>query len=362
MTKNKLVYWNMGFLKQAQKWIEKEHPLFLQEWEMLLKADLALSRRAGYATSSQSTLDRAEEFETVFHTQPLIPWIPFKEYPREDFDDCMYKSAQLIADKGKTIDFFWSGGLDSNAALLAFNELGLHKQLHVIMGGKLETPEMFEKVVKGRMDYTWEQTSSAEAFYGIAKLDEHLLCTCSEFDVMFGGKGNFAARGTKVKNPDSWEVKRRYYTARHGWGMSLNFKGDWVDINNYMPFVMQPPLEKWLCNFVLDDKMLYHDVSDDSWENKEGTWRTTGDAPNTPGQEWYKQVKMPLRDFLYKLTKDEYLCYHKPKLASMLRLRGRRAGRKDQAKSRILAITNGGDVVDINNFYDFDWPSYIVNF
>jgi hypothetical protein len=229
------------------------------------------------------------------------------------------------------------------------------------MGGVPESPEIFEELVKGRMDYTWEQTSSAEVFYGIAKLDEHILCTCSEFDIMFGGKGNFAATGTVVKNPDSWEVKRRYYTARHGWGMSLNFSGDWVDINNYMPFGMQPPLEKWLCNFVLDDKMLYHDVSDETWEDGTGSWRTTGDAPISAGQEWYKQVKMPLRDFLYKITKDEYLSYHKPKLASMLRLSGRISG-KVPIKKRILAITNDGKVVDADNFNNFDWPSYIVNF
>jgi hypothetical protein len=109
MIKNKLVYWNMGFLDTVEQWIKTEHPLFLQEWELLLKADLSLSHRAGYVTSSQSTLDRAGEFETVFHTQPLIPWIPFKEYPRKDFADCMFESAQLLADKGKTIDFFWSG-------------------------------------------------------------------------------------------------------------------------------------------------------------------------------------------------------------------------------------------------------------
>ena len=63
----------------------------------------------------------------------------------------MFESVStFIANSGKTIDFFWSGGLDSNVAMLiAFNELGLEKQLHVIMGGKLESPDLFEKIVRG---------------------------------------------------------------------------------------------------------------------------------------------------------------------------------------------------------------------
>ena len=84
---------------------------------------------------------------------PLINGFHFKEYPKQSFADCMFESAQSIANSGKTIDFFWSGGLDSNAMLLAFNELGLEKQLHVIIGGSLETPELFEKIIKGRIDY-----------------------------------------------------------------------------------------------------------------------------------------------------------------------------------------------------------------
>jgi len=355
---NRLVYWTLPFLETVEKWIQTEYPLFLQEWNILLKEDLVLSRRAGFSRSNQSTLDRAGQLETVFHTQTCVPWLPFAEYPRKNFSDCMFESAQLLADKGKTIDFFWSGGLDSTAALLAFNELGLHKQLHVIMGGKPESPELFEEVVKGRMEYTWDETSTADIFYGIAKPDEHVLCSCSEFDIMFGAKANFAGRGVKVKNPDSWEIKRRYYTGRHAWRNVINFSGDWVDIDNYMPFVMQKPLEKWLCNHVIDENMVYYDITDESWES--GEWFSTGYAPNALGQEHYKKCKMAVRDFLYKITKDEYLSYHKPKVASMVRLAGQRPG--SGGIHRILAITNAGEIVTSDNFHDFDWPSYIVNF
>jgi len=356
---NKLVYWKSPLIDNLENWIKKEHPHFLPEWDILLKKDLELSQRAGFNRSDNSTLDRKGKFNTIFHTQTLLPWIPFKEYPRESFSDCMFESAQLIADKGKTIDFFWSGGLDSTSALLTFNELGLHKQLHIIIGGKSESSEIFEKFIKGRIDYTiaegWDDTSNLHAFYGIARPDKHVLCSCNEFDIMFGGKAHFGGRGVKVENPYSWKIKRRYYTSRHAWNNSIDFKGDWVDIDNYMPFVMQPPLEKWLCNHVINENIIYYDPTDESWNHKD--WFSTGFSPNAPGQEHYKKCKMPLRDFLYMLTKDEYISYHQPKVASSVRLNPRGPS---PWYGRIHAITNNGDIVTNDNFYDFDWTNYII--
>ena len=62
---------------------------------------------------------------------------------------------------------------------------------------------------------------------------------------------------------------------------------------------------------------------------------------------------MPLRDFLYMLTKDEYISYQQPKQASMLKL--------VFDERRIIAITNDGDCVTRDNFHNFDWTKYIVN-
>ena len=142
----------------------------------------------------------------------------------------MFESVKLLADKGKTIDFFWSGGLDSTACLLAFNELGLHKQLHVIMGGAPESPELFEKVVKGRMDYSWDETATASVVFGLAKPDEHVLSSCAEFDPMFGGM--HAAVGPVIDGggtgavEQTWNTKRRYYISKETWRNMDNFSGE----------------------------------------------------------------------------------------------------------------------------------------
>ena len=149
-TKNKLVYYTKKFISDITKWISINHPLFVQEWEYYKEKHKECLYKTGYNPynfgSVVCLIDRKGEDQFLFNTNtPLIKWIPFQEYTKRSFADCMFESAQHIANSGKTIDFFWSGGLDSNAALLAFNELGLEKQLHVIMGGKLESPDLFEK-------------------------------------------------------------------------------------------------------------------------------------------------------------------------------------------------------------------------
>ena len=355
------------------RWVKKEHPHFYQEWSKLIERDIA--RKPFSATLREGenptrelmskgakialTLDRAGEHESLFHTHNLVPWIPLVEYPRKSFSDCMFESVKLLADKGKTIDFFWSGGLDSTACLLAFNELGLHKQLHVLIAGALESPELFEKVVKGRMDYSWDETATASVVFGFAKPDKHVLSSCAEFDPMFGGMHAtlgpdlFPMHGGGIGPVEqTWNTKRRYYLSKNSWRNMDNFSGDWVNIDNYMPICMQEPLEKWLCNHVIDENIIYWDITSDDWDYED--WWSKGVAPNAPGQEHYRKCKMPLRDFLYMLTKDEYISYQQPKQASMLKL--------DLSESRrIIAITNDGDCVTKDNFHNFDWTKYIVN-
>ena len=264
----------------------------------------------------------------------------------------MFETAQLIADEGKTIDFFWSGGLDSNAALLAFNELGLEKQLRILMGGRMESPDLFEKIVKGRMEYVWDETSTQAVVYGMARPDVNVLCSLGECDPMFGCKSNFAGRGIGVTDQfECWETKRRYYSSHNTWRYVTNFSGDWVDLDNYMPFVMQPPIEKWLCNHVVAGDMIYYDLTHDGW----GDWYKTGEAPNAPSQEYYKKCKMMIRDFIYEIIGDRYLAYEQPKVASGLRL-------NTESSLRVLAITGDGQIVTHENFDEFDWAEYIVDF
>ena len=351
--KNNLIFWSGDFSTKVKEWVDEKHPLFLQEWQQAIGEEEKYTIRSGHKPFNHGTLiDRAGEDHLTFYSKTCVDWVPFQEYPKTEFSDCMFETAQLIANKGKTIDFFWSGGLDSNAALLAFDEIGVQKQLRVIMGGRMESPELFEKIVKGRMEYVWDETSTQAVVYGLAQPDAHVLCSLGECDPMFGCKSNFAGRGVKVTDQfDCWETKRRYYSSHNTWRYATNFSGDWVDPDNYMPFVMQPPIEKWLCNHVAAGDMVYYDLTHDGW----GDWYTTGEAYGAPSQKYYKKCKMMIRDFIYQLTGDRDLAYEQPKVASGLRLMG-----GAPSTLRVLAITGDGQIVTHENFDEFDWPTYIV--
>jgi len=369
--KNKIVYYTREFINDITKWISINHPLFVQEWEYYKVKHKEYLYKTGYNpynfTSVSCLIDRKGEHEFLFNTNDaLIKWFPFQEYPKKSFADCMFESAQHIANSGKTIDFLWSGGVDSNAALLAFNELGLEKQLHVIMGGKLESPDLFEKIVKGRMDYTWDETGSKNATYGIPQPDKHILCSGAEAECLIGAKGTPATKGNTLENSvKCWEDRRRYYSAHHTWRYMANYSGDWVNTDNYMPFYMHESIEKWICNHTIAGDQVWYILESDDRALELGTpptleqwgddWLKTGESPMTSiGQQMYKKCKMMLRDFTYDITKDKNLSYEKVKTLSGIRL-------SLEKPLNVIAVTGEGHVIRHDNFNDFDWTPYIAN-
>ena len=381
-TKKEIVYWTREFQDNITNWLETNHPLFMQEWNYYLLLEKEILWNAGHNPYNYDYLtgliDRTGKDKFLFNTGLGIKWVPYQEYPKTNFADCMFEAAQNIADTGKTIDFFWSGGLDSTASLLAFNELGLEKQLHVIMGGKLESPDLFEKIVKGRMDYTWDETSSKSVLFSIAQPDKHVLCTSAEADLMFGDKGTLSARGNSLENSfDCWKNKRRYYSSNRSWRYISNFNGDWLDTDNYMPFYMQKSIEKWTCNHNISGDMVYFDITDESWGEPLLWHKGVGYNPDAIGQEHYKKCKMSIRDFIYDITKDKSLSYQKGKNVSAFRLSSEEIqdwislqdptwesspSSKELGKPlNVLAITGEGNVINRNNFNDYDWSSYIAN-
>tara|TARA_R110000744_G_scaffold308656_1_gene416695 strand:- start:46 stop:1125 length:1080 start_codon:yes stop_codon:yes gene_type:complete len=357
INKKELVYWTGQFRENITKWLGHNHSLFIQEWDYSIEQERKYLWKSGFNPydygSITGIIDRKGENKSIFNTNSLIKWVPFQEYPKTNFADCMFESAKNIADKGKTIDLFWSGGLDSTATLLAFNELGLEKQLHVIMGGELESPELFEKLVKGRIDYTWTHLGSN--FYSISQPDKHILCTACECDPLFGAKGTLSSRGNLPEDLfECWDTKRRYYSSMNTWRMVNNFNGEYLDNDNYMPFYTNESIEKWVCNHVISEDMVYYDLTHEGWGHSRSWHKNNGQLPNAPSQKYYLKCKMPIRDFIYDITKDKSLSYQMGKSVSTFKI-------LNEKPPNVLAITSEGTIINQNNFNDYDWTPYIAN-
>tara|TARA_Y100000361_G_scaffold112894_1_gene103216 strand:- start:6384 stop:7484 length:1101 start_codon:yes stop_codon:yes gene_type:complete len=347
----KLVFWTSDLINLINYKVQNSKPRVRDVWNLKQKIEKQYILRSGHKPFGHSVvIDRAKENTFSFKSKNILGWLPLQKYTNKKFDECMFETANLLASKGKTIDLFWSGGVDSNATLLAFNELGLQKQLHIIIGGKIESPELFKKIIKGRIDYTWVDSGVLNELTEVADPSKHILCSLAEVDPMFGCKSTTAGKGIVPKSLfDCWETKRRYFSSHNTWRWALNFKGDKVDLDNYMPFIMQKPLEKWLCNHALNGDMVYYDLTHEGW----GDWYETGEALDAPSQKYYQKCKMPLRDFTFKITKDRELSYNKPKVLSGVRLT------TTKNKFRVIAITEFGDIITKDNILDYDWLSFL---
>ena len=369
------MYWVAEFNDFVKDWLKFNAPDILDQfnYSLLLEKEI-------YWTTGRNTyrweITGAQDRNGKNSVYNVIPnkWIPFEEQPKRTFAECMFESAQDIANKGKTIDFFWSGGLDSNGVLLAFNELGLHKQLHVIMGGETESPELFEKIVKGRMDYTiTDETSNLATLYGISKPDKHLWTSGCESDLLLGCKSNMNGRGNP-RNEDylteeelkyRWNTNRRYNSSNRLYRYAENFDGDWIDINNHSTFYMHESLERWAINHVIDENMVYWDPCHEDYGDPLIWHRNIGYNESSAYHKYFLKCKMPLRDFIYSVTKDKFLSYQMGEGVSLFRLKYERVAdgqpprKKPNATMKNIAFLDDGTVVTRENFNDFDWTEYI---
>jgi hypothetical protein len=361
--KKELVWWTGDFNSLIKDWVINNKPDLLDSLNNSILLEKEMWLEAGFDayrfSSVTGLMDRKHKTQFMYNVKSPLEWIPYKEYPKQSFTDCMFDAAQSIASEGKTIDIFWSGGLDSNAMLIAFNELGLHKQLRIIIGGSPETPELFHKLIKGRIDYVIDETSTMTNTYGLAKPDEHVWTAGPEADLMFGAAANLHGVGIDIKDDvGSWNFKRRYNYTYRLFRMISNCNLNWVDIRNHKSFFTHPSIEKFAVNHTLSGEMVFYNLTSAGWDssNKPGAtqwFRTVGYGDkHAKNQKHYLTCKMPIRDFVYDFTKDKTISYHIPKVISVFRMKYDRPS--DPSVTRIqklmpplrnIAITGDGIVI-----------------
>jgi hypothetical protein len=376
--KKELVWWTGDFNSLIKDWVINNKPDLLDSLNNSILLEKEMWLEAGFDayrfSSVTGLMDRKHKTQFMYNVKSPLEWIPYKEYPKQSFTDCMFDAAQSIASEGKTIDIFWSGGLDSNAMLIAFNELGLHKQLRIIIGGSPETPELFHKLIKGRIDYVIDETSTMTNTYGLAKPDEHVWTAGPEADLMFGAAANLHGVGIDIKDDvGSWNFKRRYNYTYRLFRMISNCNLNWVDIRNHKSFFTHPSIEKFAVNHTLSGEMVFYNLTSAGWDssNKPGAaqwFRTVGYGDkHAKNQKHYLTCKMPIRDFVYNFTKDKTISYHIPKVISVFRMKYDRPS--DPSVTRIqklmpplrnIAITGEGIVITRENFSDYDWSMYML--
>ena len=369
MKKYNLVHWNRHFREYITSKIyqhfsipqnvtikdilkDDKYPEVKRIFQKLPKSRLDMAK-AGFDTGTPFNRKTNEQyvFNTSTHTLNM-PYVEYQHYPEWDMDDvtdAMMASAQILADTGKTIDLFWSGGLDSTGALIALNEI-CPKQLRVIIGIHTEYPEYYDKVVK-HLDHVIDDTGN---LMSIAKPDKHVYCPCGQGDELFGAPGiglkSIAIHtDTREKVLVNWELTREYKWATGGLRFMQEFDGDKMDMENHLQLYAQKPLEKWGINqhrrgleselFATIPPKAVH------WED-----------------EHYPKWKIPLRKFIYKYTKDKEYSFNKKKVMSLDRGQTNLQKYKHKRGYRVWAVLEDGNIITKDNIDQYDWKSFLYKF
>ena len=222
--------------------------------------------------------------------------------------------------KGKYIYVSWSGGIDSTLVLSEMLKITPKEQLVVIMDrhSVQEYPEFYKKYIDGQLRIT------AMDFYTDRPLEQAIqdgiVLTGHLLDPVFGSNNYSAMPQEKLeqKIPAFLSTLNRYSCLLYKKLIQAcprpieNVK----DLFWWMDYTLNYQSEElmWLLEIeeMKLDKNLFHFGSGPDWNNY---------AVSTPVEvKWqgydFRKFKQPLKDHLFKFTKDEYYTLEKIKMPS----------------------------------------------
>ena len=301
--------------------------------------------------------DRKGKNDYVYHMHNNLPYIEntyHKDIANMSFTDICIETAKQYKATDKIIDVFWSGGLDSTCMLLALLEV-CPDQLHIILNPqKNEYMDLFHKRVSN-ISHTF--VSTLPELYGTAKADTNIFTTAVQADLLFG----FFIDPNYLEKFQSYSLEQqlniqslgsRYNFSMFDVRFLSNTKLDTIDVDNHRPFFIQPLIEKFAVNYILDNKMIFHckGVRDP----------VTGTVSTKPT---YTQAKMPLRDCVAELSGDKEYAYKIEKKPSIRYsvggtpikdiLLAYKNLQKQLFDDTVLAITGEGVIIRGNNIQNF---------
>lgn len=282
-----------------------------------------------------------------------MPKIPYALEDTRQFDDLMYERGEKICSQNKKVDFLWSGGIDSTAALLALHEFAHWDQLRIISATDeaiAEAPSMYENVVK-----KYEHVIDIDLF-GASSPDTNLFVTGCEADTLMGSTLWRTKIGQKIDMTDrdtldyihnSWPDKIRYQIGTRSWRFLSNTSADKIDISNYSPFYLDGNIIQYFINKHICHDMVY--------------------VLAKPCEEYLK-AKMDIRNFIIKASGDTEYALGKNKEVNIrpylpvgdnnkAGVTGSTAAIANAGVSvldlRVIAITSEGDIITKDNITDY---------
>lgn len=268
----------------------------------------------------------------LFDVPDVVPLMPFGRLttPKALTDICDERAAQIYktaVDSGKKIYLYWSGGIDSTAALVALLKQGVSKELVLVMNSAsiAEYPEFYSKYVDGKLAVNMVEYRRGDEIPIPVQhyLSDGIVCTGELGDQMFGA-GRYVDTSNTSLLLTSWKDKYGHNKEADKYEAFAatcpvpinNLKEFWWWINytvKYTNVAFRMLLTSYKFQLEKDVFHFFHTTDFNDW------------AVSTPMEERFygtdlRKYKQPLKDYIYEFTKDSNYKINKIKEGSLDKL------------------------------------------
>ena len=338
---NRLLYYNASLNGVMYKWLARMS-VFYDEFpfDAAMGFNALVEKEAKFKNKVKGTcvIDRHNEYRFQYNTVS-DGGVPFEYVKSQSLEDLMFKRAEKIKDTGQRVQFFWSGGIDSTAALCILDQVLPDGQLMVQMTPTSiqENTNFYEQRVRPYDHDIYE----GKNIYSVADPDNFIVVECGAADALYGSMGGNHLQGDPTR---MWRMRNRFGRTSRRFRFFQDWSKDTINLDNIWPFYESRGIEQWFTNHIIDGSLVPFDRDDD---------------------KGYVRQKMALRDIIAKHTGDKEYAYQKTGvwyirenedkimspsfvqetdtevplwLASM------------RYKYKVLAITEEGNVINRDNF------------
>ena len=272
--------------------------------------------------------------------------VPFEYVKSQPLEDLMFRRAEKIKETGRPVQFFWSGGVDSTAALCIMDQVLPDGQMMVQMTPTSieENPNFYNQRVKPYDHNIYE----GKNLYSVADPNRFIVVECGAADALYGSMGGAHLLGDATR---VWRMRNRFGRTSRRYRFFQDYPGDTINLDNIWPFYESRGIEQWFVNSILSKTIKPFDRNDEAG---------------------YVNQKKALRDIIFKHTGDEEYAYGKTGVWSIRanedKIEGESASAtkliKDitnappwlvamDAKYKVMAITDDGKVLNRDNFREW---------
>lgn len=243
-------------------------------------------------------------------------------------EEMCYDSTKHLVDcaGSKKIVVTWSGGIDSTMVVSEFLKIAPHDQLIIMMNNNsiLEYPEFYQNYIKDKLEtrhmdfYSNNQLSNS--------IKDGIIVTGHLMDPVFGiGMYNvMPEKRLAQKIPDFLSELDKF--SQDSYNRLINAcPRPLVDVKDFFwwfDYAVNYQSEQLMCLLEIEemilDKNLFHFGASSDWNDYAVS---TPSEVKYPGYE-FKNYKMPLKQHLYKFTKDDDYTKEKIKVPSWRNYRG----------------------------------------